>query len=487
MLLRKRSVYLDHNATTQPSPGVRERMADVLGAQYGNPSSIHRQGRDAGALVADARRQVAAVIGADENEIIFNSGATEGNNQVLRMVALQADPQRRCIVSTRIEHSSVLATLDDLAAQGFTIRYLSIDRFGRVSMAEAAAVIGNDTCLVSCMLANNETGTVQPVQALAELAHEHGALFHADCVQALGKMPLDMHAMGMDFATFSSHKIYGPKGAGVLYAREGAPLRAMITGGSHEQGRRSGTESTHNIAGTAAAFTAVPSLVAKMERVARRRAGFLSRLRDIKPDLVLNSPDDALPNTLNVRLPGVRNVDLLAFLDQYDVAISAGSACSASGGKPSHVLTALGLSDDEAHESIRLSMGGDTTEGDLEYVVRLVKRFVGGEVPRVNYVPPAAVDAAYLGDPRNYILDVRFAMERRLMRGIPNANEVPFLGFSRHLESIPQDRHVLVVCTGGINASIVARSLTTLGHPHVSVLRGGITAWRLIQPIKLRS
>lgn len=474
-----RSIYLDANATTPVSPAVRRRMVEVLERQPGNPSAVHRDGRSAAGLVERARAEVSAAINAAPAEILFTSGATEGNNTVLRTLARHAVPGRNRLLTTPVEHSSVRAVAEYLATQGIDVGWLPVDRHGRVDPAALAAALDERVFLVSCMLANNELGTINPVAELAALAHGAGALFHADCVQALGKIPVDVRALGVDYATFSAHKLYGPKGIGVLYVREGAPMEAFMLGGHQERGLRAGTEATHDIAGCGTAFAGVPQLLAQSAGIARRRDHLRELLRAAKPDLQENSPrDGVVGNTLNLRFPGVANADLLAFLDAHGIAVSAGSACAARGGGASHVLKAIGLDDEAAQESLRLSLGTDISDADIEQVARRIGEFVRGEAPPVLRVMPSKLDSSWLADPQNHVLDVRFDIERRLMRGIPGAQEIPFIGFSRHLDTVPVDRNVLVVCSSGIDASVVAHALKARGHPRVSLLVGGLVAWR---------
>lgn len=476
---RTRAVYLDTNATTPIAPPVRRRMANAIERHPGNPSSIHQPGREAAALVAEARAEVAAALHVDPSEVVFTAGASEGNNHVLRKVIAGAPAGRRRLVTTPVEHASVRAVAEELERDGVPVTWLPVDRRGRVRPQDLADVLDDTVCLVSCMLANNELGTLNPVRDLAAVAHRHGALFHADCVQALGKVPVDLRDLGVDFATFSAHKLFGPKGIGVLYVRDGIALDAFITGGQQEQGRRAGTESTHNIAGCGAAFARVPELLANASIVKARRDALLAGLRSVKPDLIEHSPDESVvPNTLNLRFPGIRNADLLAFLDLHGVSVSAGSACSAQGGKPSHVLTAIGLTREEAEESLRLSLSADIAERDIAYVVDLVGRFARGEAPAISLVSPGKIDAAFLDDERNYLLDVRLGIERRLMKGLPNSHEIPLFDFSRFLDGLPRERHILVVCSTGVDATIVAYALKSRGFPHVGLLVGGVLAWR---------
>ena len=481
MFKRMRQVYLDVNATTSVAPEVRRRMVEVIDTHPGNPSSAYRLGREAAALIARARAEVAAVINASPSEVVFTSGATEGNNHVLRMVTARSRAPRRRLVTTPVEHSSVRAVAEELAGERVTVTWLPVDRHGRIRPEDLAAALDDTVCLVSCMLANNELGTVNPVRDLAALAHAHGIPFHADCVQALGKIPVDVRDLGVDYATFSAHKVFGPKGVGVLYVRDGVPLQPFLGGGHQEQERRAGTESTHNIAGCGAAFVRVPELLAKVPIVTARRDKLLTRLRRAQPDLIENSPaDGVVPNTLNLRFPGVRNADLLAFLDLHGVSVSIGSACSAQADKPSHVLTAIGLTEAEAGESLRLSLSAEISDEDITYVADLVDRFVRGEAPAISLISPRQIDAAFLDDERNFLLDVRLGVERRLMKGLPSSHEIPFFDFSRWLERVPRERNIVVVCSTGVDATIVAYALKSRGFPHVGLLVGGLLAWRAV-------
>jgi cysteine desulfurase len=483
LFARARPVYLDANATTPVSPAVRRAMLDVLDHHGGNPSAVHRAGRDAQRVIEAARARVAAAINATPAEITFTSGATEANNTVLRMLAARATPARNRLVTSPVEHSSVRAVAEYLATQGVEVVWLPVDAHGRVRREDLDAVLDERVFLVSLMLANNELGTLNPVAELAQRAHGVGALFHADCVQALGKIAVDVRELGIDYASFSAHKLYGPKGIGVLYAREGAPVYAHAIGGHQERGLRAGTEAVHDIAGCGEAFAGVAALLAKAGEVTRRRDALREALHAQGVAFAENSPrDGVIGNTLNLRFPGVRNSDLLAFLDAQGIAVSAGSACAARGGAASHVLKAIGLSDQQAQESLRLSLGPDVSDEDILRVARRVGEFVRGEAPPVTLVNPADVDAGWLDDAQNYVLDVRFGIERRLMKGLPAAHEIPFTSFNRHLGSIPRDRNVLVVCSTGVDASVVAYALKAQGHPRVGLLVGGVVAWRALQP-----
>ena len=476
---RIRRVYLDMNATTPVASDVRRRMLEAIDGRPGNPSSAYRLGREAAALIEQARAEVAAALHASPSEIIFNSGASEGNNHVLRMVAANATGPRRRLLTTRAEHPSVRAVVEELEGQGVPVTWLPVDRHGRLRPEDLATALDDTTCLVSCMLANNELGTLNPVRELAALAHQHGALFHSDCVQAPGKIAVDVADLGIDFATFSAHKIFGPKGVGVLFVRDGAALQPFISGGNQEQERRAGTESTHNIAGCGAAFARLPALLARQSIVRARRDSLLARLRAVMPDLVENSPaEGVVPNTLNLRFPGIQNSELLAFLDLHGVSVSAGSACSAQGTAPSRVLLASGLTEEESNQSLRFSLSDATSERDLAYVAGLVERFLRGEAPAISLISPGKIDAAFLDDGRNYVLDVRLGIERRLMKGLPGSHEIPIFDFGRFLDQLPRERNIVVVCSTGVDAIIVAYALKSRGFPHVGLLVGGLLAWR---------
>ncbi len=476
---RSRAIDLDANATTPIAPAVRRRMLEVIDRIPGNPSAVHAQGRAAAAVVERARREVAHALNVDPSELVFTGGGSEGNNHVLRRVMARAPADRRRLLTTKAEHSSVRAVAEALESEGMAVSWLPVDRHGRVRPETLAVALDETVALVSCMLANNELGTLNPVRELAELAHGRGALFHADCVQAPGKIPVDLRALEVDFATFSAHKLHGPKGVGVLFVREGVALDGWIRGGGQERGLRAGTENTVGIAGCGAAFARLPELLAGVPALVARRDALLAGLRRQVPDLVVNSPlESVVPNTLNLRFPGVSNSDLLAVLDLHGVSVSAGSACSAQGGRPSHVLTAIGLSPEEAGESLRFSLSTEISERDVARVVDRVGRFVRGETPAISLIAPARVDAAFLDDERNYVLDVRLGIERRFMKGLPNSHEIPFLDFTRHLDRVPRERNVVVVCTTGVDATIVAHAMRSRGFSRVGLLVGGLLAWR---------
>jgi len=477
------TIYLDNNATTAVSRPVFRSMATVLRRHHGNPSAIHAAGRTAASILQNAREDVASAIHAQPSEIIFTGSATEANNQVLETLSDFHSPRRNRILSTPIEHPSIMQHLSHLADRGVEIAAIPVDDRGRVIIERLKEQIDENTFLICCMLANNEIGTIQDVRAVVDVARLHDLHVHCDCVQALGKIPVDVQELGVDFASFSAHKLYGPKGVGALFVRSGAPIAPLLHGGNQEAGLRAGTEGVHNIAGMGAACRAVPELLARAHRVASRRDFVLEELRRLEPKLVINSPSEhCLPNTLNLTFPGVQNAVLLAVLDMHGIAVSAGSACHAAEPTPSHVLTAIGLSGEQANETVRISLSHRTTSRDLRYAIRVFRDFFEGRTPAIPFLRPSQIDEAFLFDENNYLLDVRFEVERKLMRGLPNTHDTSVVSFRRTLHHIPKEKRVVVVCSTGFDATAIAYSLHKLGYPRVAILLGGVVAWQIQQP-----
>ena len=286
-----RTVYLDHNATTYVSSRVRRKMDQVLKNHYGNPSSFYATGRKSAEIIEQARGYVANAIQAEPDEVYFTACATESNNAVLKSVSAHFYPQKKKIISTPIEHPSVISSLEYLQTQGIIVEYCSVDVQGRVNLSELEKQMDDQTFLVCCMVANNETGVIQEISAIAKIARERGALVLADCVQALGKIPVDVHRWGIDYASFSAHKLYGPKGIGALYIKRGSPFTPFLHGGHQESGLRAGTESLHNIAGFGAACEDVQKLLADADRIRALKSQLIQKLKEIKPDCVINSPE----------------------------------------------------------------------------------------------------------------------------------------------------------------------------------------------------
>lgn len=372
----KRKVYLDNNATTQVSNAVRRTMNRVLKYHWGNPSSGYQQGKTANNIVEKAREQVAKAIHAHPHEIYFTSCATEANNMVLKSLCDHFFPSKKKIISTPIEHSSVMNTLEFLQTRGIEVQVCQVDRYGFISLEELEKLLDDDTILLCCMLANNEIGTIQNIREISVLAKKHGILVLSDCVQALGKIPIDVKELGVDYATFSAHKLYDPKGVGALYAKISSPLEPFIHGGHQEDGMRAGTESVHNIAGFGKACQEVGYLISLSGRLQLLKEYFIQQLQIVKPDIVVNSPiENGLSNTLSVNFPGIKSRELMMMLDFHNIAVSSGSACSSQSNTPSYILKAIGLSDKEAAETIRISLGKDTRKRDINYTVDKIRNF----------------------------------------------------------------------------------------------------------------
>lgn len=374
-------VYLDHAATTPLDPVVLTAMEPYLTTAFGNPSSLYRLGQEARTGVDSARAQVAAVLGCAPGEILFTSGATESNNLALRGVAWAArlaapdDPPPH-IVTTAIEHHAVLHTAESLALQGFRVTFVQPDHEGIVSAVDIAAAIEPDTCLISVMLANNETGAIQPLAEIAALAQERAIPLHTDAVQGAGLLPLDVDTLGVDLMALSAHKFYGPKGVGLLYVRSGTPIDYQQTGGGQEQGRRGGTENVAAIAGLGLALQRAESFRAPYAAHCRAmRDQLADGIFTAIPDTLLNGPPldgQRLPNNLNISIPGIQGETLLLALDLLDVSASAGSACTTGNSEPSHVLIAMEVSSEMCRSALRFTVGRGTTPEAISTAVEAI-------------------------------------------------------------------------------------------------------------------
>ncbi|MBR8537431.1 cysteine desulfurase [Carboxylicivirga sediminis] len=373
----RRKVYLDNNATTRVSYSVRKTMNRVLKRHWGNPSSGYRSGKVASQIIEQAREQVAKAINAHTHETYFTGCATESNNAVLQTLSNHFYPEKRKIISSPIEHPSIANTLEFLKPKGIIVEYCSVDKFGFVSAKEIEKLIDNDTFLICCMLANNEIGSIQNITEISALAHKNNILTLSDCVQAFGKIPIDVKALGVDYATFSAHKLYGPKGVGALYARISSPLAPFIHGGHQEEGMRAGTESVHNIAGFGKACTDVPKLLSHTQRIKQLKELLADQLRSAVPGIIINSPsENCLPNTISATIPNVSSKESMMLLDYYGISVSSGSACSTHQDKPSRVLKSIGLSDKAAKETLRISLGIHTRKNDIAYTLKIIKKYL---------------------------------------------------------------------------------------------------------------
>jgi len=369
-----RRVYLDHNATTPLAPEVLRAMTPYLTEEFGNASSIHSVGQRARAGVEQARSQVAALLGAREKEIVFTSGGTEADNMAIRGVVGASERARKHIVTSAIEHHAVLNTCQALEAEGVSVTYVPVSSGGVVDPEDVRRAITPDTVLITLMHANNELGTVQPIAEIAALARERKIPFHTDAVQSAGKLPLDVKELGVDLLSLSAHKIYGPKGVGVLYIRRNLPLKPLFFGGHHERDRRAGTENVAGIVGLgAAAELAAAHFEAEGKRIAALRDELERRLLERVPQAGLNG-DRArrTPNTTNLYFDFAEGEPLVIALDLKGVAVSTGAACSSGAVEPSHVLTAIGLAPERARASLRFSLGRSTTREDIDYVCEVL-------------------------------------------------------------------------------------------------------------------
>ena len=371
-------VYADHAATTPVHEAARKAMLHCLEEDYGNPSSLHSVGQRAREILDQARAEVAACLNAEPSEIYFTGGGSEADNQALLTGAmLGARKGKKHLITTAFEHHAVLHTMKALEKQGFTVTYLDVHADGVVRLSDVAAAITDDTALVSVMMVNNEIGTIQPIGEIAKLCQDKGVLFHTDAVQAVGHIPVDVKALGVDMLSLAAHKFHGPKGVGALYCRKGIRPEILIQGGAQERGRRGGTENMPGIVGMAAALQeAVSNLNADMVYVTALRERLIEGLSQIPHSRLNGSRNLRCPGTVNFCFEGIEGESLLLWLDAKGVAASSGSACTSGSLDPSHVLLALGLPHEIAHGSLRLSLSADNTEEEVAHILKVVPEVV---------------------------------------------------------------------------------------------------------------
>ena len=371
-----RKVYLDNAATTALSPKVFEKMMPYLTDIYGNASSPHSFGQTARIGVEHAREQVARAINADPSEIVFTGCGTESDNTVLFGVAERYAKKGDHIITTNVEHHAILHSCAALEKKGIKVTYLPVDKDGLVTPEQVRDAITDKTILVSVMFANNEVGTIMPIPEIAAVCHEKGVLFHTDAVQAAGHIPIDVKAMGIDMLSISGHKFHGPKGVGVLYERKGIRLPSYIIGGEQEKGRRAGTENVAGIVGLGEALElAVTNMSETSARMTRMRDRLIEGIESTIPEVKLNGHrTKRLPNNVNFSIKYIEGESILLMLDMAGIAASSGSACTSGSLDPSHVLLALGLTHEVAHGSVRMTLGDDTTDEDIDYVLETLPK-----------------------------------------------------------------------------------------------------------------
>ena len=374
----KREVYLDYAATTPIRPEVFQAMEPYLTKEFGNPSSIHHFGKQARIAIEEAREKIAKALGAKNEEIIFTSGGTESNNMALKGVAYALSDKGKHIITSSIEHHAILEPCHFLEKLGFEITYLPVDKEGFIDPDSLRKAIRKDTILISIMHANNEIGTIEPIEELTKIAREYEIYFHTDAVQTVGHIPVNVDKLGVDLLSISAHKFYGPKGIGALYIRKGTKIHPLIHGGEQEQRKRAGTENVAGIVGMGKAIEiSILELDKERERLTNLRDYFIKEVEKRIEEVYLNGPREIrLPNNINFSFAYIEGESILLNLDLEGIAVSTGSACSSASLEPSHVLSAIGLPIELAHSAVRFTLGHYTTKEDLDYTLEVLEKTV---------------------------------------------------------------------------------------------------------------
>jgi cysteine desulfurase len=373
-----RRIYLDHNATTPVHPEVLEAMLPYYKDKFGNASSIHSFGRETKVALEESREKVAKFINASPSEIYFTSGGTESDNLAVKGTTFANRKKGKHIVTSKIEHHAVLESCKFLEKEGFQVTYLPVDKYGLVDPDDLKKTLRENTILVSIMHANNEVGTIQPIEELCKIAKKRGAYFHTDAVQSVGKMPVDVQKLDVDMLSMSGHKIYGPKGVGAIYIKKGTRVTSWSHGGSHERSRRAGTENVPGIVGLAKAVEiAYRDMEEQSQHLKNLTETFYQKLTQTISNVILNGHmEKRIPNTLNLSFKAVEGESIILSLDLKGVAVASGSACTSGTLEPSHVLSAMGISPEIAQGAIRFSFGRDNTMEDVDYVVEILPEIV---------------------------------------------------------------------------------------------------------------
>ncbi len=371
-------IYFDHGATTATRPEVVAKMLPYFGQYYGNASGIYRLARESRKAVEEARGEIANAIGATEKEIYFTAGGSESDNWAIKGVARANKNKGNHIITSKIEHHAVLHTCKALEKEGFEVTYLDVDEYGRISLEQLENAITDKTILITIMFANNEIGTIEPVEKIGEIAHKHGVYFHCDAVQAVGHVPVDVEKMHIDMLSMSGHKFNGPKGIGALYVRKGVRLQNLIEGGAQERNKRAGTENVPAIVGMAEALRlAVSEMDKHNENLIRMRDRIINEIIENIPYVRLNGhPTERLPGNVNLSFEYIEGESLLLSLDLKGIAASSGSACTSGSLDPSHVLLAIGLTHEIAHGSLRITLGYENTDDEIDYLFSVLPEIV---------------------------------------------------------------------------------------------------------------
>ncbi|MCD8095954.1 MAG: cysteine desulfurase NifS [Ruminococcus sp.] len=376
--MEKRFIYADNAATTKVTQNVLDAMLPIFTENFGNASSIYNLGMDAAKIVLASREKVANALGAKVNEIYFTAGGSESDNWAIKGAAeIGAKKGKKHIITTAIEHHAVLHTCEYLEKHGFEVTYLPVDEYGRITVEQVENAIREDTCLVTVMFANNEIGTIMPIPEIGKLCRQKKVLFHTDAVQAVGHVPINVKEMNIDMLSLSGHKIHAPKGVGALYIKTGIALPNLIAGGAQERGKRAGTENVPGIVGLATAITdACADIPEKTERIAALRDKLIDGILQIPQTRLNGHPTQRLAGNVNISIRGVEGESMLLLLDLNGICASSGSACTSGSLDPSHVLLAIGLPHEIAHGSLRLSLGEDITEEEIDYIIETVPKVV---------------------------------------------------------------------------------------------------------------
>jgi cysteine desulfurase len=367
---------MDHSSTTAVDPAVAEAMLPYFSEKFGNPSSLYNLGRQARKAMEEARQKVADLIGAKKEEIIFTGSGTESDNLAIKGIAFKNRKKGDHIITSSIEHHAVLHTCKYLEKIGFKVTYLPVDKDGLVNPAEVEKAITPQTILITIMHANNEIGTIQPIEEIGKIAKEKKIPFHTDAIQTAGKIPVDVDALGIDLLSMSAHKMYGPKGVGAIYIRKGTAVEAQLHGGGHEKNLRSGTENVSGIIGFGKACELARERLPEEAKLADLRDSLIRGILEIKESYLNGHPAKRLPNNANFRFSYIEGESMVLNLDMKGISASTGSACSSISLEPSHVLLAIGLKPEEAHGSLRLTLGRENTQEDVDYVVSILPEIV---------------------------------------------------------------------------------------------------------------